>query len=240
MAPGRGRGGGGGGAGRGGADAMRTRTVSGSGYSLTVFQAPPLFPPLSVKPLPLSEEALGEDLLVHRKDILKMTRRSMYFIPCQTQKNDVERYSDRYKGEDSGNKRRMLLCYSSSLREKYFPSELVAAAEQGGYKRKLSSRRFEPTIKRRSTNFSKTSVISESTEDIRQNLEKLEKKETTKSANQKQNQNQQNDPDDEVLEDDYYDEEEVEEGTDYNLSYFDNGEDFIGEDDALEEEGPTF
>lgn len=39
----------------------------------------------------------------------------------------------------------------------------------------------------------------------------------------------------------YYDEEIEEEGTDYNQSYFDNGEDFVVEEDNLEEnEGPYY
>ena len=50
--------------------------------------------------------------------------------------------------------------------------------------------------------------------------------------------------DDEELmtEDENYDEEIEEEGTDYNLTYFDNGEDYLaGEEDALEDnEGPYY
>ena len=45
-----------------------------------------------------------------------------------------------------------------------------------------------------------------------------------------------------MTEDENYDEEIEEEGTDYNLTYFDNGEDYLaGEEDALEDnEGPYY
>lgn len=49
-----------------------------------------------------------------------------------------------------------------------------------------------------------------------------------------------NEEEDVVGEEEYYDEEIEEEGTDYNMTYFDNGEDFGGEDDDGLEDGPYY
>lgn len=71
-------------------------------------------------------------------------------------------------------------------------------------------------------------------EGLEKRLEQLEKKEQLLGEGEEQSAEEESS--EEVVDE----EEEDEEGTDYNLTYFDNGEDYdIGEDDALEE-GPIY
>lgn len=165
------------------------------------------------------------------QDIKKSFRSSPYFISLPSSltstkssaiKNDIERYSDRYikKSSKDFDKNRIssiqtdLSCIPSELYEtRKVSNSFVGAASSTPTKRMLSETR-------------KKSI-----------LENLEKKISLDEDGDLEGEEDEKDEDENDLEE-QEDEDDLEDDTDYNMSYFENGDDYGDADDG--DDGPVY
>lgn len=146
-------------------------------------------------------------------------RTSSFFRPIKSTQNKIDRYSDKYLSHiaSAADRRERLNTINTDL--SFFPEELhvVYAAD-----RKLSSTSSSMAGAKRSVSFKETlshlDAIAQKEETAGDDGEDKPKKEGGE------------DDQDDDLEVDFED-EEFEDDTDYNLSYFDNGEDNGGDYD---------
>lgn len=218
-----------------------------------ILQPPPLYPPLDPKQLKLVESQV-EDCLVSIKQELRdhAAKSPFYLIQGRAKAVSIARYSDKYRrnGKDSDG-------MGWRVDWRYLPTELKVGKKRpkrakrsvkktssllpgGGVRRGVASSDGKdadsddgnppkPKKPRRKVTFSERDEDS----GLVKKLESLEQAERL-SAESEQSAEEDN-------AEELYDEDEEEEGTDYNLTYFDNGEDMDGggEDNALEE-GPVY
>lgn len=222
-----------------------------------ILQPPLLFPALERRPLPLSNSDVHDYLVTIKQEFRLNALQSPFYLKESVDKRDVERYSDRYKnvkrnGTDDPldwkpvwsffpkelhslkSKKRSKSTGEQSKQSKFKPLRTDSKKRKGPLKKRkreldspeadLTEENTDETAVKKKVKFSETPE-----EPITKKLEVLEKKESTGNESPKE--------EDEVFSDDeYYDEEIEEEGTDYNLTYFDNGEEYGGEDDEPLEE----
>ena len=227
-----------------------------------ILQPPPDYPPLDRKPLELRTSDIDEYLLTVKQELRQQMQRSHFFLKAESKRRDVEKYSDRYQSDkpmDSDNH------LGWEVNWNYFPKELNLM------KRKIQrtkSSKHSPVVSKKRTSRKRTSTEKEDTVeddvsvpnakrkkhvsfaendsskdvtlDTSSKLSELERLEGTGPAEGAAAEEEEGE--DVVSEEEVYDEEIEEEGTDYNLTYFDNGEDYLGgEEDTLEEnEGPYY
>ena len=182
---------------------------------------PPIFPPLSTKPLPLDADIQQDYMLVIKKELSVFWHDSPFFVTPPAVRGSIERYSDRYLEQSAGSAQSDRHTDLSRI-----PTEL-----------KLSS----VTVRKRRRDRTGPAPVTKAARgaaDVTKRLEKLEKKEKEGGAeDQTEGKEGGEDSDEEVGE---TEDVELDEGTDYIQDYFDNGEDYLDpEDDALEE-GPIF
>lgn len=176
------------------------------------YDPPPIFPPLQFKCVPLLTGESYDYLLALKQELRGTFRDSGYFVPAVTVKKDVQRYSDKYQQ----------LPASDTIKWDwaYFPKELMP-------KTKLKRKKKTTTVAKKL----KTEEV-----DLKEKFNELEKREASGSEEEK---DEKEDEEGEVEDEEMYDEEDLEEGTDYASNYFDNGENYIDdEDDNLDE--PTY
>lgn len=218
-----------------------------------ILQPPPDFPPLDRKPLELRNSEVDEYLLTVKQDVREFMRKSPFHLKAGSNRREIQRYSDRYQ-EVKDSEIDNVLGWEPDWN--YFPAELQIgkkrtrrAVGSGGTKfspvvatsgKKLKRKEFEQDtdIMPNASKVPKKVTFDEDSLGIDRKLNQLEKQEETVEG-------QRGAVEDEEAgleeEEEYYDEELEEEGTDYNMTYFDNGEDYIGEDDNLEDnEGPYY
>lgn len=140
------------------------------------------------------------------------------FRPIKTTQTKIDRYSDKYLSHviKANDRRERLNSIQSSL--EFFPEELHSVYLQDSSMKSSSS----STKKKSSTN-------SVSFKDTLNHLETLEQKEES-SNGEEAKEGEDDDEGNEEIED-----EEFEDETDYNYSYFDNGEDNGDYDDGNDE-----
>ena len=215
-----------------------------------ILQPPPLFPTLERKPLELKSSEVEDYLVTIKQELKQYMTQSPFHISVSTDSFKIAKYSDKYKLNGESDKR-----VNWDIDWNYFPKEL----KLGSKKVKKKAGKYSPTVvvgskkernvdKKRKKNSElgesgdelpkskrKRKVTFDDDEDEEKDIEKkLKNLEKTEQLSAESEQS----AEEEVTE--VYDEEEDEEGTDYNLTYFDNGEDFdIGEDDTLED-GPIY
>lgn len=201
----------------------------------TVFEPPPLFPPLENRPVPLDLGVEGEYLLALKRDFVEYFRDSPSFLQNISVKADIQRYSDRYQTTTLASRTTSDLVQDWSL----FPKELKENTNKAvRKKRKLGS------------STGKNKILKKS-EDITNRLEELEKREEEGSdaegegadadgnkAEKEENKDADSDAEEEVADEDL--DEEMDDGTDYINNYFDNGEDYLDEEDDNLDDGPTY
>ena len=226
-----------------------------------ILQPPQDFPPLDRRPLELRETDLDGYLLTVKQELRQQMKESHFYLKAGSEKKEVERYRDRYQSVKSSELDNQL-GWDADL--KYFPEELKIVKHK---KRRKSGSKFSPVLGKKRTTRKRQkqnkeeeegdedlsvplakrkkhvsfanevsgtgSEVVVETENKLSELEKLEKTSAEGVAGEEE---------EVVTEDEIYDEEIEEEGTDYNLTYFDNGEDYLGgEEDPLEEnEGPYY
>ena len=250
------RGGGRGGRGRGrGKGPLETALglAPGEAAPPPILQPPPLFPPLERRPLDLKVTEIGEYLVTIKQELNQhMVQSPFYLAPTDPTTMKIVRYSDKYRRNGEAGRNGHL---SRNVNWSYFPAEL-----QTGKNKKLKRKKGKSLSSSATTSKSMKrkrgddTAGSEDTDDdtpqskrshrrvtfddeqkgeVVKQLESLEKVEQL-SGESEQSAGEEN-PEEEV-----YNEEEEEEGTDYNLTYFDNGEDYEGGEEEPLEEGPVY
>ena len=220
-----------------------------------ILQPPPDFPPLERRPLELRATDVDEYHLTVKQELRQQMKQSHFYLKAGSDKKGVERYSDKYKSVKSSEVDNQL---GWEADWNYFPEELKIVERK---KTKKIGSKFSPVIcitktrtrkrtatetqaeddisapeakKKKRVTFSNevSAMVATETESKLNELEKLENTTAEGTAGEEE---------EVVTEDEIYDEEIEEEGTDYNLTYFDNGEDYLGEEDTLEDnEGPYY
>ncbi|XP_071479812.1 DNA-directed RNA polymerase III subunit RPC7-like [Diadema antillarum] len=187
-------------------------------------QPPPLFPLLEFHPAPLPQSEGSEYMFLLKQEYRGYMRDSPYYIKPLNKKKDIERYSDKYQvgSNDSG------IGWQPDW--KRFPKELQIGPRKA--RRPKSTLTVKPSLSatRRKT--------TENKEDVIKKLDELEQKEEGAKSGEEEEEDEAGEGEEEE-EEEYYDEEEQEEGTDYISSYFDPGEDYLDEDDGLDD-GPVY
>ncbi|XP_063865647.1 DNA-directed RNA polymerase III subunit RPC7-like isoform X1 [Scylla paramamosain] len=188
---------------------------------------PETYPPLEFRPVqPTQEKNLAESyLLVVKKEFREHMQNSQFYIQPGVKRKDIERYSDRYQ---------LLASHRGqlSLNWSRFPKELhPTSVSILRKKRKKESEKVKVNVKKART---KDMNVSET-------LEALEKAEAMGIEDNEEDERDNTDKaeveDVEELEEV---DEELDEGTDYFNSYFDNGDNYLDEEDDALEEGGVF
>lgn len=213
-----------------------------------ILQPPPLYPTLDHRPLELRASEVEDYLVTIKQDLRQHALVSPFYLTKTDSKTrTIERYSDKFRknGQRNG-------AMGWGINWDYFPKELRIGEK--AKKQKGSVKKHSPTVsggrkkkgrgspsggsangspprtkKRRRVTF------DEGVEEERL-VKKLDSLEKAEQSSAESEQSAEEDNAEEV-----YDEYEDEEGTDYNLTYFDNGEDYdVGGDDEALEEGPVY
>ncbi|PIK61604.1 putative DNA-directed RNA polymerase III subunit RPC7-like isoform X2 [Apostichopus japonicus] len=183
----------------------------------SVLQPPPPFPPLQFKPVPLASGESYEYMLLLKQEFRGSMRDSPFYIKPLDKKKDIQRYSDKYQSQTSDDQ--------WIPNWKNLPKELNYLQKT----RRPSKRRdVKPNVTAKSDG-----------KEIVKTLENLEKKEEESQGDQKKAAEGKGEDSGTDEEDIVYSEEEEVEGDDYQVSYFDPGEDYLDEDNGADE-GPTY
>lgn len=195
-------------------------------------QPPPLFPTQEFKPIPLAQTEDYEYMLALKQEFIATLHKSPYYLKLDDKKRDIERYSDKYNLNQQD---------CSELIEidwRRVPAELKVKAN----KVRKTRRVVKPNIQPRKTS-AKTEVLKD---EIVKKFETLEKKEETgvevEDAEGEKDEEEEGEKDEEqedIEGEEIFDEDDLEEETDYAFSYFDNGEGY-GDDDGDDDEGPIY
>lgn len=225
-----------------------------------ILQPPPLYPTLDRRPLELRLSDVEDYLVTIKQDLKQYALKSPYYLTKTDSKSiskstSVARYSDKYRknGESSGigwdihwdyfpKELRIREKAKRGVKHKFLPTVSKLGRRRDGAKRGVASSDVanggghsddgllpRPKAKKRRVTFDD----GDDGGGLVKKLESLEKAEQL-SAESEQSAEEEN-------AEEVYDEYEDEEGTDYNLTYFDNGEDYeAGGDDEALEEGPVY
>ncbi|CEG81907.1 hypothetical protein RMATCC62417_16049 [Rhizopus microsporus] len=208
------RGGRGGGFGRGGGGANQSGAMSLVSFDLlkdlnsgTLFNTnTDLFPQMDV-PIPRKPTSTESHQWKLRKEYLEMVKSSPFYLTVPPPPPDIERYSDRYKVQET---KRSLREIETDL--DFFPEELQTVLEPKRVKKKQKTVSLQDEYAQLEALLS-TEVDENKEGDDEEGEEKKEEEE-------------------EELEEEYEDEEELVDDNDYAQNYFDNGEgDDIDDDD---------
>ncbi|XP_038124110.1 DNA-directed RNA polymerase III subunit RPC7 [Cyprinodon tularosa] len=171
----------------------------------------PLYPSTDFKPVPLK---VGEDedyMLALKQEMRGTMQRLPHNIKLQSNKADVEKYSERY------------LKQSQSEHEGWTPDW------------NLFPKELMPRVKKPRTKGAKNKKNAKSSgkeaADVLSKLDELEKKDDGNAEKSDDEEKKTTNEDEEEIEEEEYEEEDVEEDNDYIESYFDNGEDFGADSD---------
>lgn len=208
-------------------------TSAGDSAPPPILQPPPLFPPLDRKPLELKKTDVDLYLLDVKQELRAFMRESGFSLVDDF--NDLNHVGKTTKVDNA-------------VKEwvpdwEYYPKELEIKR-----KRKKTSRVTKAamkTVKKVKVDLLHDSVYDEnevikdslsprkssSTVDQSLTAEVAEKPVAEGTEERTEKEGEEKDSEEEGVEEDLYDEEIEEEGTDYNLTYFDPGEDYLGEDD---------
>lgn len=191
----------------------------GDALPTPIQQPPQLYPPLLYKPTPLQQSETMNYLLAVKEEFRGAMRRSPHYLTIVEKKRDIERYSDRYQLSHQEAQGKWTPDWSR------FPAEL----KERKAKRVRAGR---PNL-----SAAKKKVKQEDVLKVIESLEKTVGEEEEKDEDDKEEGEKKEGQEEE--EEEEYEEEELEEETDYNLTYFDNGEDY-GDDDEDDDEGPIY
>ncbi|XP_077571423.1 DNA-directed RNA polymerase III subunit RPC7 isoform X1 [Stigmatopora nigra] len=179
----------------------------------------PLFPPTDFKPVPLK---VGEDMeymLALKQEMRGVMQRMPRNLKFQTNKRDLEKYTERYLKEKQKAKDEWIPDWN------VFPKELMPQNK--------TDKKAGPKKKR-------GKISSKAAKEVLNKLDELEKKGDNDKSDEEKPKNKENEggggDEEEEIEEEEYEEEEVEDN-DYIDNYFDNGEDFAaGSDDNMDGE----
>ena len=167
-----------------------------------ILQPPPIFPPLNRKPLPMSDSDYYKELLAKKQSLRNSMVESFAYIRAPSVKRDIARYSDKYRICNNHGSHRALLQNIPNWFNR-LPTELHLKKTSRAGKKK--SKKTEKAI----------------------NLDVLDSKEKEELAGGVTSDEEEEGKEDE---EEYDDEDEEGEG-DYQLTYFDPGDNFEGDED---------
>jgi DNA-directed RNA polymerase III subunit RPC7 len=169
-----------------------------------LLQPPPIFPPLNRKPLPLDEGVYYQELLVRKQNLRMSLNESLASIlTSSSNENDIARYSDRYATKIS-------------------PGNVHVAILEGiPHWRARLPKELHPKRKKTKMTKEKRKTLKNSGKKELIDLDKLEEK--VKDEGEDGEGDEENEEE--------YDEEIEEEEGDYQLTYFDPGDDDLELDD---------
>ena len=204
--------------------------------------------------------------LTVKQEFREQMKQSHFYLKAGSVKREIEKYSDRYQAVKLSEVDNQL---GWEADWNYFPEELRIEKPK---KRKWQTRvKYSPTVTTKKRTSRKRTAVEKQGEDsgekglsapeakrkkrvsfaddsegeevgidTEKKLIELERLESSSSRGG--GDGAASEEEELMTEDENYDEEVEEEGTDYNLTYFDNGEDYLaGEEDALEDnEGPYY
>ncbi|KAM8962117.1 DNA-directed RNA polymerase III subunit RPC7 [Pelodytes ibericus] len=179
----------------------------------TRLQPIPTFPPVDYKPVPLK---IGEDMdymLALKQEIRGNVKRLPYYVPAELEKPRVEKYRTKYEIEAE-----------QKLIKQWIPDWRLLPMEMKVIKKK--------TKKPKKAKVKETKPSGN--EDILKKIEELEKKGDEEKSDEEKEEKKEGEEEEEV-EADLEEEEEHEEENDYIASYFEDGDDFGGSDDNMDE-----
>ncbi|XP_062845257.1 RNA polymerase III subunit GL a [Trichomycterus rosablanca] len=184
-------------------------------------QAPsPLYPPMQFRPVPLQTGEEVEYMLALKQELRASSKNLPFHIQQPIVKKDVARYSDKY--QDGQNKQSEWTPDWSRL-----PVELCIRVQ------KQRKGKTKPVIKNKNKPAAAPTELLHKLE----TLEKTEQENRSDDEEDEAKKKKKAEEEEEEAEDaEVYNEEELEEETDYIMSYFDNGEEFGGDsDDNMDE-----
>lgn len=177
-----------------------------------ILHPPPLYPALDHRPLELRSSELEDYLVSIKQDLKQYALKSPHYLTKSDPKSmAIERYSDKYRKNGEGSGE-----MGWDIDWDYFPKELRIG--------KKTIKPVKSKVPRKKKQESNDGLLAKKLD----NLEKAEQSAESEQSAEEENVEE------------AYDEHEDEEGTDYNLTYFDNGEDYEGGEDEALEEGPVY
>lgn len=228
-----------------------------------ILQPPPLFPVLNRRPLPLDISEVSGYLVAIKQELNIYMSQSLYHLQATSFDSvPVQKYSDKSKVNGGTKGRGGRDGIGWDIDWNFFPKELRLGVKLKNKKKKqtLSLPKMATTGKKRKRGVkdvasngkgdesagdsddelkavksrkSRKVTFEEHGDDkgkLEKKLERLEKMEQLSGESEHSGE----DTAEEIYE------EEEEERTDYNLTYFDNGEEFDGRDDDALEDGPVY
>ncbi|KAM4707153.1 DNA-directed RNA polymerase III subunit RPC7 [Discoglossus pictus] len=186
--------------------------AKGESLPETQLQPLPLFPPTEYKPVPLRIAEDQDYMLALKQELRKSVKTLPYFIDLKEDDQRIEKYSAKYEIEAQ---RKRFMEWTPDWR--ILPREMKVKATN---------------LKKRPK---KVKVLnSGSNVDVLKKIEELEKKgDDEKSDEENEEKKKEDGEEEEQLE--VEDDEEHEEENDYIASYFEDGDDFGGSDDNMDE-----
>ncbi|XP_040898953.1 DNA-directed RNA polymerase III subunit RPC7 [Toxotes jaculatrix] len=173
----------------------------------------PLFPHTEFKPVPLKAGEDEDYMLALKQEMRGTMQRLPHNIKPQSNKAEVERYTERYLKQSQVEDEEWIPDWS------LFPKELMPQKKKTHAKTGTKKKTVKMSLK--------------DSEDMLRKLDALAKKDDgnpEKSDDETEKKTGNEDEEEEIEEEDY-EEEDVEEDNDYIESYFDNGEDFAADSD---------
>ncbi|TRY93077.1 hypothetical protein DNTS_023844 [Danionella cerebrum] len=182
----------------------------------------PLFPPMQFRPVPLHTGEEVEYMLALKQELRASSKNLPFHIRAARTKKDVARYSDKYQTKEQKDN---TIEWSPDWSR--FPKELCIKVQ----KARKSSGKIQPKLKSENN-----SIQRRGSSKTRGTLEKKEEEQhSEEEEDEKKKKNDEQEEEDPDVDQDF-EEEELEDETDYIMSYFDNGEDFGGDsDDNMDE-----
>ncbi|XP_056110532.1 RNA polymerase III subunit GL a isoform X1 [Rhinichthys klamathensis goyatoka] len=181
----------------------------------------PLFPPMQFRPVPLLTGEEVDYMLALKQELRASSKNLPFHIRAARTKTDVARYSDKYQnGEPKNNTIEWSPDWSR------LPKELC-----------IKVRKPRKTLIGAKPQLQRKPKVAAGKEEVLQKLETLEKREQEQhSEEEEEEEKKKQDNEEEPDADEDYVEEEIEDETDYIMSYFDNGEEFGADsDDNMDE-----
>ncbi|CAM4634147.1 hypothetical protein PO909_004684 [Leuciscus waleckii] len=181
----------------------------------------PIFPPMQFRPVPLLTGEEVDYMLALKQELRASSKNLPFNIRAARTKTDVARYSDKYQnGEPKNNTIEWSPDWSR------LPKELC-----------IKVRKPRKTLIGAKSQLKRKPKVVAGKEEVLQKLETLEKREQEQNSEEEEEEGKkkQNDEEEPDVDEDYV-EEEIEDETDYIMSYFDNGEEFGADsDDNMDE-----
>ena len=228
-----------------------------------ILTPPPLYPPMEKRPLELRKSQVDTYLLTVKQSLRDFMRQSPFSLKAGSEKKEIERYSDKYK-QFRGSEIDNFIEWRPDW--KFFPEELQVGVKRrkrplvarpnvlpAKKRMRTSSGEGEAKTKESDIDVGKKKVtFADDNEKYEQRftvccvkfscnrLDSIDETVTGLKGEKSDEEREGEGEEGEGVAEEVYEEEIEEEDTDYNMTYFDNGEDYGGDEDETLEEGPCY